>query len=193
MSYQTYSTEALVCGSFANNTSDKSYLLFTKRAGMLYASARSVREERSLQRYALQDFSHINVSLIKGKTGWRVGSVSGMTNYFTATTSRAARGSVVRVVKLVRRYIQGEEPQPVLFTELVSALAIIGQEDISNRPLVEEIITARLLHSLGYIDDSSELTPVFRGLLTEAIEVVPENLLVVLQIANKTAAQASHL
>ena len=45
MSYQTYITEALIVGSFDSNTADKSYLLFTKSAGMLYASARSVREE----------------------------------------------------------------------------------------------------------------------------------------------------
>ena len=70
MSYQTYITDAVVVGSYASNTADKSYLLFTKRAGMLYATARSVREERSKQRYALQDFSHITVTLVKGKGGW---------------------------------------------------------------------------------------------------------------------------
>jgi len=193
MSYKVYTTEALVIGSFASNTADKSYLLFTKEAGLLYATARSVREERSLQRYALQDFSHIKVSLIKGKSGWRIGSVSNETNYFSATTTRAARGSVVRVVKLVRRYIHGEEPHSALFTELVNALTIIGQANINNRPLAEEIITARLLHTLGYIDELTELIPVFNGTLSSAITVVPDGLLPLLQAVTKTAAQASHL
>jgi len=193
MSYKVYTTEALVIGSFASNTADKSYLLFTKEAGLIYATARSVREERSLQRYALQDFSHITVSLIKGKSGWRIGSVSGETNYFSATTSRAARGSVVRVVKLIRRYIQGEEPHPLLFTELVTALISIGQDNITNRPLVEEIITARLLHTLGYIDGPNSLRAVFVGTLPEAIMAIPDELLPALLAVNKTAAQASHL
>lgn len=56
MAYETYTTEALVCGTFNRNTADRSYLLFTREAGMLYADARSVREERSRQRYALRTF-----------------------------------------------------------------------------------------------------------------------------------------
>ncbi|MEX2341217.1 MAG: recombination protein O N-terminal domain-containing protein, partial [Candidatus Paceibacterota bacterium] len=83
MSYKTYTTEAIVCGSRVNNTSDKSFLLFTKDAGMLWAAAKSVREERSRQRFALQDFSLIRASLIKGKSGWRIGSVESDRNYFT--------------------------------------------------------------------------------------------------------------
>lgn len=193
MSYKVYTTEAVVVGSFASNTADKSYLLFTKDAGLIYATARSVREERSLQRYALQDFSHITVSLIKGKSGWRIGSVSGLANYFSDAHSKAARGSVVRVVKLVRRYIQGEEPHPTLFVELVTSLKIVGQENIINRVLIEEIITARLLHNLGYIDNSSALTAVFTGTITEAITTVPDTSLLPLQLITKTASQASQL
>lgn len=193
MSYQTYTTEAIVVGSFISNTADKSYLLFTKEAGLLYATARSVREERSLQRHALQDFSHITVSLIKGKSGWRIGSVSGETNYFSITNSRSARGSVVRVVKLIRRYIQGEEPHPELFVEFATALTIIGQDDIVNRPLVEEIITTRLLNTLGYIDEPTLQKTVFRGTLQEAIAVVPVETFPTLVLINKTAAQASQL
>ena len=105
MSYQTYTTEALVCGSFLHNTADKVFLLFTREAGMLYATAKSVREERSKQRFALQDFSLINVSLIKGKQGWRVGSVEAEVNYFTKSEERLARGSVVLLFKTLRRFI----------------------------------------------------------------------------------------
>ena len=38
---------------------------------MVLAAARSVREEKSRQRYALQEFALVRVSLIKGKSGWR--------------------------------------------------------------------------------------------------------------------------
>ena len=56
MAYVTYTTLALVCGTFDQKTSDRSYMLFTREAGMLFASARSVREERSKQRYASTRF-----------------------------------------------------------------------------------------------------------------------------------------
>ena len=134
MSYIVYTTEAIVCGSFLSNTADKTFLLFTKTAGMLYASARSVREERSRQRYALQDFSVITVSLIKGKSGWRIGSVDGEQNLFAQATSREARGSIVRVLKLIRRYVQGEEAHPEFFAECKAALVHLAATEVSDRP-----------------------------------------------------------
>jgi len=151
MSYQTYITEAIVCGSFANNTADKSFLLFTKRAGMLYATARSVREERSRQRYALQDFSYIVVSLVHGKTGWRIGSVEARGNIFSTAPSRAVRGSVVRLVKTLRRFVQGEEPHPELYEEFLHSLDFLKDITDANRSIYEKLITARLLYFLGYI------------------------------------------
>ena len=63
MSYQTYTTEALVCGTYDRNTADRSYRLFARELGMLFADARSVRLEKSRQRMALSDFSLVRVSL----------------------------------------------------------------------------------------------------------------------------------
>ena len=167
MTYATYHTEALVCGSYLNNTADKSFLLFTKRAGMLYATARSVREERSKQRYALQDFSLITVSLIKGKTGWRVGSVATEGNIFGDALSRQARGSVVRVLKLLRRFVTGEESHPELFDELIYGLRYVASDITTNRVLAEEIIEARILSVLGYISQSTHRSSLrFVGMIT---------------------------
>lgn len=193
MSYQTYITDAIVVGSYANNTADKSFLLFTKRAGMLYASARSVREERSKQRYALQDFSLISVSLIKGKTGWRVGSVDTEGNIFGNALSRPARGSVVRVLKLLRRFVAGEEPHPELYDELVYGLRYLASDISSHRVLAEEIIEARILSVLGYISHTAELAPVFTVSLREALDTAPETLLPALQVATTHAHTASQL
>lgn len=152
MSYQTYITEALVCGSFARNTSDKVFLLFTREAGMLYATARSVREERSKQRSALQEFSQIKVALIKGKQGWRVGSAVAGLNYFSLAENREARGSVVMIFKMLRRFIQGEEPSPKLFDFCVEAFVELTK-DIQDRSFLELIIQFKIMIDLGYIDE----------------------------------------
>ena len=193
MTYATYITEAIVVGSFANNTADKSFLLFTKRAGMLYASARSVREERSKQRYALQDFSLITVTLIKGKTGWRVGSVDTEGNIFGDALSRQARGSVVRILKLLRRFVAGEEPHPELYDELVYALRYLAADIASHRVLAEEIIEARILSVLGYMSQTAELAPVLAVPLRDALDTVPETLLPVLRAATAHAQSVSQL
>ena len=88
MAYQTYITEALVCGSIDNHSADRSFLLFTREAGMVYAHAKSVREERSKQRYALQVCSHIRATLIRGKSDWKIAGVDPLQNFYAQTTTR---------------------------------------------------------------------------------------------------------
>jgi len=151
MSHQTYTTEALVCGGYEHNTSDKSFLLFTKSAGMIYANARSVREERSKQRCALQEFSRIRISLIKGRTGWRIGSVETSQNDFALALDRETRGSVVMIYKTLRRFIQGEEASPELFDFCVEALDELVKES-EDRKFVESYIRLQILYKLGYVN-----------------------------------------
>lgn len=154
MSYHTYTTEALVCGSFLHNTADKVFLLFTREVGMLYATAKSVREERSKQRFALQDFSLIRVSLIKGEQGWRVGSVEAKTNYFSQAEDRASRGSVVLLFKTLRRFIHGEESLPVLFDFCLSVLEGMGKIK-GEKSFWDLVVQLKILDELGYVDQNN--------------------------------------
>jgi recombinational DNA repair protein (RecF pathway) len=151
MTYQTYTTEAIVCGTFNRNTADRSYLLFTREAGMLYAEAKSVREERSRQRMSLQDFSYVRASLVKGKSSWKIGSIEPRENFFMNASDKAARGSVVAVTKFLRRFYGGEEAAPLLFDYFISALSTVSKE-VTSRTELEHIITVRLLKELGYVD-----------------------------------------
>lgn len=156
MAYATYTTRALVCGSVDRNTADRNFRLFTERAGMLFASARSVRSERSRQRYGLQDFSLVRTSLIKGKYGWRIGSVESLGNFYHDASDKAARGSVVRVVRLLRRFVGGETPEPALFAYLTSALPALGQ-GMPTQADRELIVLVHCLQQLGYV--SPEAVP----------------------------------
>lgn len=155
MSYQTYTTEALVCGSYDRMTADRTYLLFTESAGMVYATARSAREERSKQRYALQDFSFVRVSLVKGKGGWRVGSVEPIANYYAGATDRAARGTVVATVQLLRRLLTGEDAQPAIFSDTLAFLKSVNEGDKTVLGVRLETYTLRLLAQLGYVATST--------------------------------------
>jgi len=137
MAYATYITGALMCGTWSRNTSDCSYLLFTREAGMLYADARSAREERSKQRCALQDFSLVRVSLIKGKQSWKIGSIEEQKNYYHQAVDKEARGSVVSLLRLLRRFVKGEEPAPAFYQYVIVQMAIQVQ----------------ILALLGYVDN----------------------------------------
>ena len=151
MAYKTYTTKALICGSKDSYTSDRSYRMFTEDAGMLWASARSVREERSKQRCALQEFSLIRVSLVRGRTGWRIGSVSTEINAYNKAQSRAARGGVTSVVRLLRQYLHGEEAHPGVFLDTTTVLERLSSIDEDEVTTLVELYTLRILHKLGYI------------------------------------------
>lgn len=193
MAYQTYSTEAIVVGSFASKTADKTFLLFTRDAGLVYASARSVREERSRQRYALQDFSLITVSLIKGKAGWRVGSVEVLRNYFLESSERLVRTSIYRQIRLLRRYVQGEEVNLFLYQEVKEQLETLASPDLANRAAVERAVHTRLLYALGYISLTPELSDFINSPLLEMLPKLNESITAHMSLAITQADAASHL
>jgi len=146
--YQTYITEALVCGSYDSNTADRSFLLFTKEAGMIYAHAKSVREERSKQRYALQECSHIRATLVRGKTGWKIAGVEPIQNLYAKAESREARTLIRNSIRLLRRVIQGETVHSDIFSDVIEVCA---QAEKYSHTHLEGILGLRILHSLGYI------------------------------------------
>jgi recombinational DNA repair protein (RecF pathway) len=192
MTYITYTTDALVCGAFDRNTADRSYLLFTREAGMLFADAKSVREERSKQRFALQEFSQIRVSLIKGKHTWKVGSVEASHNDYTEAVSRAARGSVTAVYRTLRRFIQGEEASPRLYDFCAEVLTFVA-EDISERPFVDLYVQICLMRELGYVRAES-IPEVLREVpLAEVPALASERLMAELTILYEHATESSQL
>jgi DNA repair protein RecO len=150
MSYSTYTTEAIVCGTRDRNSTDRSYLLFTRDGGMLYAEARGARREGSKQRYALQDFTRIRVSLVRGKSGWRVGSVEALENFYAAASDRAARGSIVMIIKLLRRFAQGEVPLVDLYEYVVGACRVLSKVQTERR-FLETCAQVQILTVLGYV------------------------------------------
>jgi recombinational DNA repair protein (RecF pathway) len=151
MAYQTYTTEAIVCGSRDSYTSDRSFLLFTRDAGMLWATARSVREEKSKQRHALQEFAHVRVSLVRGRSGWRIGSAEAIGNYYAAAPSREARGAAAAIVRFLRQYLQGDTPHPALFADATAALAAVASAEEGTTATIGDLFRLRSLYQLGYV------------------------------------------
>lgn len=148
MAYQTYITEALVCGSYDRNTSDRSFLLFTREAGMIYANAKSVREERSKQRYALQVCSYVRATLVRGKSGWKIAGVEPIQNLYAKTTTREARAFLRDTILLLRRVIHGETLHEEIFDDVVHAC--LESEKYAYTKL-GNVLSLRILHKLGYV------------------------------------------
>ncbi|QQR64822.1 recombination protein O N-terminal domain-containing protein [Candidatus Kaiserbacteria bacterium] len=154
MAYKTYITEALVCESIDSQTSDRSFLLFTREAGMVYAHAQSVREERSKHRYSLQECAHARVTLVRGKAGWRVTGAEPLHNFYSLAHTREARAFVRNIVLLIRRIMQGETAHEKVFDEVVYACMHLEQHIPSK---LECILSLRILHALGYIASEASI------------------------------------
>ena len=167
MAYETYTTEALVCGTKHRNSADGSFLLFTREAGMLWAEARSVREERSRQRYALQNFSRLRVSLVKGKRGWKIGSIEPVKNYYHQAVDKEARGSIVSLFRLLRRFVSGEQADQHFFDQTICFIEELAGS-LPERQFVTVVLQVRLLALLGYVDQ--ELIP--RSLWSETVSEI---------------------
>ncbi len=159
---------------------------------MLFATAKSVRDERSKQRYALQEFSQIRVSLIKGKQGWRVGSVEAIKNDFSSVATREARASIIRLYKLLRRFIRGEEASVELYDFVVEALAKIADESV-NRKLLDPYIHCHILLLLGYVDPKQLPPELIEAGIDVVAQIEDEKLQIKLEKLVAKATDSSHL
>ena len=89
MAYQMYTTRALVLSVRDRIGADRMVRMYTEEAGMIDARAAGVREERSKMRYALQPFSSVRVTFVRGRREWRITGVEPERNFFLETTDQA--------------------------------------------------------------------------------------------------------
>lgn len=151
MAYQTYTTDALILGSFEGIAADRTITLLTREAGLVFARAVSVRLEVSKLRYGLQDFSRVTVSLVRGKRGWKVVGAERSDNLYFRAPDRERRAALLRALRLVRRLVRGEGGDRLLYDQLVDGLELLVAADSHELSDVERVLALRLLASLGYI------------------------------------------
>ncbi len=163
--YQKYHTEALVLGSRESGENDRVFALYTREFGLVRARASAVRTERSRMRYTLQNYARANVSLIKGKRGWRLAGASAI---HTAHGDSRGVAAFARISELVARLVQGEEANVYLFAALAEGHGALmsaqgrsasGGQDIFGT--IEIVCVARVLYALGYISTEALSTALF--------------------------------
>lgn len=156
--YQKYHTDALVLATRESGESDKTVALYTRDFGLVWARASALRSETSKMRYALQNFTYANVSLVKGKRGWRA---AGATARLSAHGDRKRVGAFARICELTLRLVRGEETNPYLFAALAEAHDALMKSDAAARETVEIVCVARVLFALGYLSAEALETTLF--------------------------------
>lgn len=152
MSHAVHTTRSLVLGSAPVQDADKLFWLLTEDFGLIFASAKSVREETSKLRYMLQDLAHSRVSLVRGRGLWRI---TGAEEAGVAQLSVQRQAVFGRISALVRRLMPTEEENVVIFTIVENAYTQLLNEGV-DESIVEQLAVARLLYQLGYLSCTDE-------------------------------------
>ena len=157
--YSIYTTEGFILKSVSSGEADKFFTILTKDFGLIRAESRGVRKFDSKLRYALQDFSLVNFSLIRGREKWRIGSASLIKNVFADLRGKfGSLALIARVSALLSRLLTGEEKNSALFEHVKNAVIFISDDDHSDLVLqnVEYLLVLRILYSLGYLGASPD-------------------------------------
>ena len=156
--HKIHITEGVVLGKYLAGEASTASAIMTRELGLVRASARSARASQSKLKYGLEPLTEGRFSFVKGKSGWRLTSVTNMRRLLPQHVS--ARAAAGRITKLLLRLIHGEEIAPALFEAVANGLALLegaeGKEEVDS---VECVLVLRILFNLGYLPKTEFLAP----------------------------------
>ena len=197
MAHHIYHTDAIVLGGINIGESHRLISVFTQYVGFVRAVARSVRNEHSKLRFCLQDFSRVQVSLVRGRQVWRI---TGATEHYNLyhLLSRDYKKIVLltHIRSLLRRLLHGEERNEYLFNATIVFFDALKDNKVSATALeaLELITVLRILSSLGYLVHDKQFS-IYVGdvSLDEALLESVSNIRLQAVDAINLALTASHL
>ena len=156
--HHIHHTEAFILGSRPKGEDSKLLILYTRELGLIYAHAQGVRKISSKLRFVVQDFSQVQVDLVRGKEIWRLTTASPIRSYRDLLKVRPAANILARTAALLMRLVPGEEASEEVYQTMIRTYALLevhGQSAEDYRAL-ELLSVARILVALGYL---SRATP----------------------------------
>jgi recombinational DNA repair protein (RecF pathway) len=174
--YTKHHTRGIVLGKHDNGEADRTYALLTPDLGKVYAQAHGIRNGHGRNKGALQTLSIASVSLVRGKSGWKITNASSEHSFYTKlATEKAKLAVLVRVLKLVRRMLAGEGSAHGVFAAVESFADVLchghaetsakgGTSDLLFKDVrtLELLTVVRILHMLGYVKDDERLNEFFK-------------------------------
>lgn len=186
--HQIHSVRALILGSLPASEGDARLCLLSEELGVVWARAKSVREERSKLRYALMPYGSTTVSLVRGKYGWRItGAVD-----VHAITSHEGRAAFARLSRLVQRLTLPDKDAHRVYAPLASAHYALSSCVQTDE--IELVTALRVLAALGYVAPRGEYAHVLTDTSCDesVLALVGGRRVLVLQDINKALTE-SHL
>ncbi|MCH7756531.1 DNA repair protein RecO [Patescibacteria group bacterium] len=179
MAHHIYHTDAIVLGGINMGESHRLISVFTQDVGFVRAVARSVRNEHSKLRFCLQDFSRVQVSLVRGRQVWRITGATEQYNvYHLISNDHEKVVLLTRIKLLLNRLLHGEEKNEYLFDATGALFDALKDNKLSKAdlPSLELITVLRILNSLGYLAHDKKFSDYVEdvGLGEELLESVSD-------------------
>lgn len=173
MSHTIHKNKAYVLATVPFGEANMFVDLLTDELGLIRASAQGIRFQKSKLRYSVTPLSLIDVSLVRGKEVWRLVGASKIHDFFFELPEEKYF-AFSRLLSLLKRLVQGEEPHLHLFELVENMGSFVSREDLNPFLLqaVEEISILRLLSLLGYIEKKEEYAPWLQDLSFKLSDII---------------------
>ena len=157
--HKIHHTHGFVLGSRNVGEANKILTIYTREMGLIRATAQGIRLAKSKLRYSLQDFSYAKIDLVHGRDIWRVTSATTITSFPYTRSDKQSLILIARIVKLLERLCDTEEPNIKIFDDLIKSLYLLDVVDVDPmlREALELHLVLRVMHTLGYIEESTIL------------------------------------
>lgn len=143
-----YATRAIVLSRMPLGEESISASLLTESFGIIRARSQGARKRGSKMSAGLQTLSSSDVTLLRGKDGWRMAGAVLETNW-ARTLEDPARRRAGRVLELAERLVRGEQADPALYVLLSSFIAALKSKSDEDQDILEILAVVRLLQFLG--------------------------------------------
>ena len=156
MSYHIYTTDGIILKRTAFGEANIFLHILTEDLGLIVAGARSARLSSSKLRSALQEYTYISVSCVKGKNGWKITNVVEKENFFFNYPNFSHK-VLSQISSVLLKMIPGESPHKEIFQIVKSGfefLKTLQEKDVLN---FETLVVLRILHQLGYVESGPEI------------------------------------
>lgn len=194
MSHHKHTTEAYILAVKAVKEGDARIKFVTKDGEVLSAIATGLRLLKSKLRMSVVQYSHVSVSLVRGKDVWRLTNANSIKDYFSelksnSSTALETRKALARIVSLVEKLTPGEMQVGGIFERLINYSEILLKENFLNK---SELLNAYetqtalfIMTDLGYIENASKWQ-------NATIEYIQENIKTAIKDINH-GIQSTHL
>ncbi len=198
--HHIYRTEAIILSSRPSGESGKYLTVLSKEYGVLKIEAQAVRKNDSKLRQSIQDFSVVDISFVRGKTGNKLVNASFISNFYYEISNQKILKSISNIFRLVEKMIVDEEKDDSIFDLFIKINLILKDNlDCTDDFLkaLEIISVYRLLSSLGYLSRDGEYNFILSEELDEGLVLRMEKKLItdkekIIRLINN-AINESHL